>query len=274
MKNSLSYLKPVALAIITILINCCTKDNDEHSQNNYLKKVKTGGYVVEQYSYNNDNLIEEVRGTMFYRKFNYSNGRLTKEEMAASPDLSSSSSMINRSHDLIDPSKVKISMYLLYEYDMNDRLARKLCYVDESGTFVFRSMITYEYNENNLVSKSLLCDSDSTVTQYFTYRYDSNGNVIEEDYYYYLFIPPGTGPKHSYNKVFEYDTFFNPYAVLIQTGDPGLYTNSNNITRVKFQSFEQVPGLPDSKETINSYKYNNESGYPISLNETEEFIYD
>jgi hypothetical protein len=165
-------------------------------------------------------------------------------------------------------------MYLVYVYGDNGYLTRQLCYVSENGQFEFRSMRTFEYNDNHLVSKVLLHDSDSTVTQFFTYQYDNSGNVIEENYFTYLFVPAGTGPKQLSKTTIEYDSYFNPFKIFSQTASPGIYTNTNNIIRTQSISYEHTPGLSDYSESVFSYEYNLESGYPVKLKDGEEYIYD
>jgi hypothetical protein len=264
----------VLLAMITILCGC-TKDVYLPGSNNFLKKVKNGGYIVKEISYNQDNLVSEVNSTSFYRRFHYDqNLSLIKEEVAISPDSYSSLAISGTTHEFVDPDKTGISMYHLYEYDNNGRLIRQLNYIPQDGPDELRSKRTFEYNDNNLICKVLLYNSDNEVTQFSTYQYDSNGNVIEEDYYTWLFIPSGTGPKHLSKLTYEYDSFFNPYKVFEQSGNPGISRNRNNIIKTKTINYDPAPGIDAISESEISYEYNYGTGYPVRVIDGEEFIYE
>jgi len=260
-------------ALMLILCNC-TKDGYFPNSNGLLKKVKNDGYIVEEISYNNNNLVSEVNGTLFWRKFYYNDNKLIKQEVAINPNSLSSTAPLSPIQDFVDPEKTGISMYNIYEYDDNGLLIRQLNYIPKDGEDKLRSINTFEYNDNYLISKELLHDGDNVVTQFRTYQYDPNGNVIEEDYYTYLFIPEGTGPKHLSKTTFEYDSYLNPYKIFEQSGSPGLYTNLNNIIKTKIINYDPIPGLDAVSISETSYEYNQKTKYPIRVINGEEFIYE
>jgi hypothetical protein len=263
------------LLIIIYILHGCTKDVYLPGANSFLKKIKVCDYIVEEISYDQNNLVSEVNSTLFYRKFHYDQDlRLIREEVAISPDSYSSSIIPETTHEFVDPEKTGISMSHLYEYDNNGNLTRQLNYIPKDGKDEFRSKRTFEYNDNNLISKELLYNSDNVVTQFRTYQYDSNSNVVEEDYYTYLFIPSGTGPKHLSRITFEYDSFFNPYKVFERSGHPGISTNLNNIIKTKTVNYDPVPGMDALSESETSYEYNYETGYPRRVVNGEEFLYE
>ena len=275
MKTSIKSLKISCLLIIFTMLCSCTKDVYLPSPNSFVKKIVSGGYVVGQYSYNQDNLISEVNSTSFYRKYYYDeNSKLIKEEIAISPNSLSSIAPNGSNHEFVDPTKNGIWMYSTYEYSKNGNLDRQLNYVQENGEFVFRSMRTFEYDNNNMISRILLYNSDSTVTQYFTYQHDSRGNVTQEDYFTYLFIPAGTGPKLLITTTYEYDSYYNPYVVFKQSGNPGINSNPNNIIKTSTHNFEPSPGFTEFSESVTAYEYNYLTGYPVKVIDGEEFIYD
>jgi hypothetical protein len=275
MKNRIHLIGLSALLVLITTLCGCTKDGYIPGSNNLLKKIKNGGYIVEEISYNQNNLVSEVNSTLFYRRFHYDqNLKLIKEEVAISPDSFSSSYPSGSSHEFVDPEKTGISMYHLYEYDNNGNLTKQLNYIPQDGEDEFRSKRTFEHNDNNLISKELLYNCDNEVTQFRTYQYDSNGNVIEEDYYTFLFIPSGTGPKHLSKTTYEYDSFLNPYKIFEQSGNPGISTNRNNIIKTKTINYDPAPGIDAISESETSYVYNNKTGYPIRVINGEEFIYE
>jgi hypothetical protein len=275
MRLSPKIYSKIFILIFIFATYSCTKDHFTPNENGFVKKIKNGGYVIEQYTYNQANLISEVNSTLFYRKFYYNeNNKLIKEEVTISPDAYSSSKPAGSSHEFVDPAKTGISMYSIYEYGKNGNLSRQLTYTPVNLHFMFRSMRTFEYDENNMISKALLHNSDSIVTQFNTYLYDSNGNVTEEDYLTYLFIPEGTGPKLISSKTFEYDSYLNPYSVFRQSAYPGLYTNHNNIIKTKTHNYDPSPGFNEFSESKREYEYNTRTGYPVRVINGEEFIYD
>ena len=275
MKTKTKSLKISFLIIMVFMFCSCVKDAYTPTQNNFVKKIKNGGYIVGQYTYTPDNLISEVNSTLFYRKYYYDDSKkLIKEEVAISPSSLSSIAPSGSTHEFVDPVKTGITMYSLYQYEKNGNLAKQLNYVPENGQFVFRSMRSFEYDNNNMISKILLHDSDSTVTQMYTFNYDNYGNVIEWNYLTYLFIPDGTGPKLLTMTTFEYDSYYNPYSVFKQSGNPGINSNRNNIIKTITHNYEPVPGTPEFSESITSYEYNTQTGYPVKVIGGEEFIYE
>ena len=275
MKTTTSFLWVIVISAVLFALSGCSKDRYLPDANGLLKKIIFDGYITEEISYNQDKIVDEVHSTSFYRKFHYNQFlKLTKEEVAVSPDLSSSSITPGTTHEFVDPDKTGISMYHLYEYDVNGRLSVQLNYIPKDGDDEFRSKRMFEYNDNNLISKILLYNSENEVTQFSTYLYDSNNNVIEEDYYTYLFITSGASPKHLAKITFEYDSFHNPFKIFEQGGNPGIYTNTNNIIKTKTIHYEPSPGIPAVSETTTSYEYNHETGFPVRVINGEEFIYE
>jgi hypothetical protein len=275
MKTETQFLR---LAIIVAMIfgfSACLKDSYQPNSNGQLKKIRNGEYIVEEITYNRNNLVDEVNSTMFYRKFHYDqNLKLIKEEVTISPDSFSSSTLPGLSHEFVDPDKTGISMYSVYEHDTSGRLSNQSNYIPKNGDDEFRSKRTFEYNDRNLISKELLYSSSDEVTQFRTYFYDLNGNVTEEDYYTYLFITSGTGAKHMSKITYEYDSFNNPYKIFERSGNPGINTNTNNIVKTKTINYEPSSGIPAVSETTTSYEYNHETGFPTRVIGGEEFIYE
>ena len=263
-----------AMAIM-LFLSSCTKEGLLSNSNGLLKKIKNDGYIIKEISYNNDNLVLEVNSTSFWRKFYYNNNnKLIKQEVAIDPNSLSSLAPSSPIRDFIDPKKTGISMYNIYEYDTDGRLTKQLNYLPKDGEDELRSINTFEYNDNGFISKELLHDGDNVITQFRTYEYDSNGNVIVEDYYTYLFTPEGTGPKHLSKITFEYDSYLNPYKIFEQLGNPGLYTNLNNIIKRKIINYDPVPGIDAVSMSESTYEYNEKTKYPIRVINGEEFIYE
>jgi hypothetical protein len=275
MKTNFSLRIMIFSAVLILVLLGCAKDDLSQNANGLLKKVKNGGYITEEISYNEFNLISELNGTQFWRKYYYNDQKqLIKEEIAINPNSLSSSMPSNPTYEFVDPNKVGISMYHLFEYDDKGLLIRQLNYLPKDGPDELRSSNSFEYNSNNLISKELLMNSDAEVTQFRTYQYDLNGNVIEENYYSYLFIPEGTGPKHLSKTTFEFDSYLNPYKIFEKANRPGLFSNLNNIIKSTTINYDPVPGLPATTTSQTSYEYNEKTRYPIRVINGEEFIYE
>jgi hypothetical protein len=275
MKRRIIFLRLSLFLGLFAILNGCTKEGFVSTQNEYLKKVKNGDYIIAQYTYNQDNLILEVNSTSFYRKFHYDNSnKLIKEEVAISPDSFSSSMPAGMTHEFVDPDKTGISMYSIFEYNENGYLSRQLNYIPSNEQDELRSIRSFEYDSNNRISKVLLQDHNSVVTQFSTFNYDNIGNVIEENSYSYLFIPAGTDPTHLSKATFEYDSYLNPYSVFKLTGRPGINSNPNNIIKIKTFNLVHTPGIDDSYESETTYEYNSLTRYPVKVINGEEFFYD
>ena len=269
------FIKPSVIIAIIITFSSCSKDGNIPGSNELLKKIKQGDYIVEEISYNQDNLVIEVNSTVFYRKFHYDQKmRLIKEEIAISPNSYSSSIIPGSTHEFVDPNKTGITMYQIYEYDKNGRLSQQLNYIPKDGDDELRSKRTFEYNDKNLISKVLIYNNDNEVTQFRTYDYDPNENVIEEDYYTFLFITYGPSPRHVSKSTFEYDPFNNPYKIFKKSCNPGVHTNTNNIIKTKTTNYDPTLGATPFSESTTSYEYNYETGYPTKVVNGEEFIYE
>jgi hypothetical protein len=274
MKKRTFLFRTILAAAIMLALAGCSKDRYLPDANGLLKKILVDGYIIEEISYNQDNLVSEVHSIYFYRRFHYNQShKLVKEEVAVSPDLFSSSVIPGSKHEFVDPDRTGISMYHIYEYDDNGRLSVQLNNIPKTGNDELRSKRGFEYNDKDLISKILLYNSDNEVTQFRTYLYDSNNNVIEEDYWTYLFTTSGEAPEHVAKITFEYDSFHNPYKIFEQGGNPGIHTNTNNIIKTITVHYDPSPGIPAYSETTTSYEYNPETGFPVRVIDGEEYIY-
>ena len=122
MRNRIRHIGLSALLAAIMILCGCTKDSYLPGPYNFLIKIRNGGYIVEEISYNRNNLVSEVNSTSFYRKFHYDQDlRLIREEVAISPDSYSSLAISGTTHEFVDPEKTGIFMYHLYEYDHDSK---------------------------------------------------------------------------------------------------------------------------------------------------------
>jgi hypothetical protein len=132
-------------------------------------------------------------------------------------------------------------------------------------------MSSSEYEGDRIVRRNLH-DSNDAITQFHTYEYDSKGNVTNEKYYSFLFIS-GTEPKLISEVSYKYDDKNNPFIIYKELGQPGLYTNPNNVIETNSVLYEDVPGIPKYSTSKTTYEYN-DKGFPIRVNNAEEYKYE
>lgn len=258
--------KKIRISILTgnlllfVFVVACTKNDIVPT--GLLHKVIRYGYVTEEFLYNQNDLISEVNSTQVYRRFYYDqNYKLTKEELRVKH-------IFNEADEgkFIDTTKIGVSVFNLYEYDSNERLTRKLCYLTNVNGFgpSLYTINTFEYNNDGLISKELFQFGEQPVSHTTTFLYDSNGNVIEEEMW--------LGSSHTRTTI-EYDSFLNPYTIFKQTGSPGINTNKNNIIKYSVFNYNPSPGIDSISEYQVSYEYNYETGYPTKAIRGAEFVY-
>ena len=162
-----------------------------------------------------------------------------------------------------------INRYQTFHYDADDRLVRVESYAEEDGSFVNRSVQTLEY-EGAAISRRNILNAEGEVAQYRTYEYDNRGNVKRELYY----SSASSSEFVLANEfTYEYDDKNNPFSVLRALGNPGLWTNPNNIVGRKTISYRIVPGTETSTESTTKYLYN-PLNYPVKvISDDSEFAY-
>ena len=97
------------------------------------------------------------------------------------------------------------------------------------------------------------------MTQYNNYTYDENGNVTRDDLY-----TSGTVSKLLRTMIYEFDNKNNPYQVFSSEGEPGKYTNRNNIIKETYVSYSGT--VENRNTTLHTYEYNS-LDYPVKINE-------
>ena len=120
-----------------------------------------------------------------------------------------------------------IAGYSTFDYEQDGKLKSIKNYFKKNGTFEYTSMNSFEYDGNKIV-KWNLHNSDNVITQFYTYEYDNNGNVINETQYSYL-VTAGSEPALISETSYKYDNKNNPFKIFRGLGQPGLYSNTNNI---------------------------------------------
>lgn len=262
--------KSVLFTVILILFfNSCEKElvYEDFQSNTLLRQIRGYEDDMQVITYYNTGYIFEHLHRFSYRKFLYNQqNQLMKIEIAMSFNPLSCAIIPGTDfEDGGDPRKAKISQYIEYEYSDLGNLKTKYFYFIIDGNHQLMNYSGYDY-ENGKVVKIKLFNPQDQFSQYYTYLYDSIGNVSEEEYY---FMQDDAVAILQTRILYEYDDKNNPFKIFTVEGTPGINTNRNNITKqttVSYYAEEE-----QSYTVENSYEYN-ELGYPVKVNNFE-YIY-
>jgi hypothetical protein len=250
----------ILLVVVVLCFAGCQKDASQEDlcySNTLMSQIMIGDQAIHGLTYNSNCLLYESMEPYEYKKYFYDDqNRLQRIEIAFSIDgLLSCVALPNQSLGS-DPRNAKVSQYYEFEYDAQ-RVVKKSYYVFRSGSPVLSSFITYDY-ENSQISKLSRFNAQGLLTDYHNYKYDNNGNMIQDDLYLV-----NNGTRLYQTNLYEFDNKNNPYQVFAKEGEPGRSTNMNNIvaeTRIYFN------GTTGSRETTPYvYKYN-DLDYPVKIN--------
>ncbi len=269
MKDTLKFFS--LLIIVFTLITSCSKDFtvDNSKGDNYsIKSIFVDGKINQTFIYNASGKITETQSFYFYNKYTYDiNNHLIKQEIAVDPDIYSS--LYHIKSELMTSQNSTFTGYYVFEYNSAGKLQTKKNYFKKNGQFEYTSMCSLEYKGDNIVKWNLY-DNKNIITQFYTYEYDSKGNVTKEKYYSLL---EGAGAKLVRESSFTYDDKNNPFKIYKDFGQPGIYSNTNNIVETNSVLYVEVPGIDKFSTSKATYIYNHK-GYPISVNNAEEYKYE
>lgn len=255
--------------ILILIFYSCEKEMayEDYQSNILLRQVRGTEGDMEVLTYYNTGYIFEHVQRFSYRKFLYNKqNQLIKIQIALSFNPLSCAIIPGTTfEDGDDPRKAKIGQYLEYEYSDNGNLKIKNFYYINDDNRQLMNYAKYEY-ENDKVVKIKLFNPQDQLTHYYTYVYDSPGNVSKEEYYY---IQDGADAKLQTRILYEYDDKNNPFKVFAVEGTPGSNTNKNNITK---QTTINYYAEEEQSYTVEySYEYN-DLGYPVKA-DSLEYIY-
>jgi len=250
----------ILLILVVFLCFTSCKKEDKNANLYYsdtlLSQVNSGDQAVHGMTYNSSYLIYESMEPYVYNKYTYdSQNTLRKVETAYSFDPLSCAAISGTSLEA-DPRKAKISQYSELEYDNILRLIKKSIYYINNSTSKLISYQTYDYVNDKIVKLSIF-NPQGLLTQYDIYTYDDNGNVTKDDQY-----TNNSGIKLVKSVICEFDNKNNPYQVFTCEGNPGIYTNMNNIIKDTSVSYN---GTAESRSTtVHTYEYNS-LDYPVKI---------
>lgn len=263
MKQFIQYLSFASIALI--LFHSCDKDEFEENDfnnNDFIKAEVSNDKIISNYKYNDIGKIAETEGMYFYNRYLYNNdGKLISRETAADPSMLSSSLPIEKT-ELMTAENSSISNRQIFKCDENGYLLEIESYFKKNDEFEFGSKRSFEF-VNGKISKRNLHNEKGEITQFNVYEYDKNGNVKNEKYYSYLFSE-NTEPRLISENSFKYDNKKNPFIIFNALGNPGLYTNQNNVIETNTIRHEETPGFDKNSTSKTSYEYNR-NNYPTKV---------
>lgn len=277
MKTRYSFICLIC-SFILITLSCSDHDDVEEvsSTNPFIKEIVGRGKTFSKYLYNSSGKISECQDIYFYQRFTYdATNRLVKTENASDVSLLSSSATVwDSKQELMTSENSEISHYQLFSYNSSGQLVSIEHYLKKDGKFSYGSKKTYEY-DGNKISRVNWHNGSGESNNYQTYEYDEKGNVINTKNYSNHYNG-SSNPTLISGATYKYDTKNNPFQIYKETGDPGLYTNPNNIIESTSTTYVEVPGMNNPTTTKTTYEYNS-NGYPIKVMDESgsqwEYIY-
>jgi hypothetical protein len=259
-------MKKYLLFIIVVFLcfTSCKKENKNENlyfSDTLLSQVNLGELAVHGITYNSNYLIYESTEPFTYKKFSFNDQNvLTKVEVAYSFNAFSCAMIPGQSLES-DPRKAKISEYSEFEYDNGQRLTKKSTYFINNGNPQLNYYQTYDWQNGRIVKVNMF-SSQGNLTQYHSYAYDDNGNVLRDDLYNIV----NSVSKLSSTIICEFDNKINPYQVFTAEGIPGKSSNKNNIIS---ETSVYYNGTAESRTTnLNAYEYNS-MDYPVRINKMD-----
>lgn len=233
-----------------------------------IKSEVYDGKTISRYIYNRIGKIAENERRYSYSKYSYDNdGRLIKRESAWDPLVLFSFPKT----ELMTFQNCTITSYKIFKYDQEEKLIEIKNYYKKEGDFVYTSMNSLEYN-GDLIVKRNLHNKDGTITRFYTYEYDNNGNVEREKYYSCLFTE-SFEPRIIIENSYKYDNKKNPIIIFKALSIPGLYSNTNNVIETNSILYEAPQGLDKYSTSKTTYEYNLRN-YPVKvIKENDEYEY-
>jgi len=273
MKSTGKFISFILLS--AILFSSCAKDPvvDNPGDNIYtIRSIYGYGKTSSKFIYNSNGKITESQSFYFCNRYIYAdNGRLVRTETAADPDLYSS--VAHERSELMTSQNSTLTGYSIFEYKPDGELKSVKNYFRKNELFEYTSMLSFEYDGGNIIKRKLH-DSNDVITQFYTYDYDLNNNVIQENYFSCLFIA-GTEPELIRETTYKYDGNNNPFKIYKELGQPGLYSNTNNIIETNSTLYVDTPGIEKYSTSKTNYEYN-AKGFPVKVideNSVYEYIY-
>jgi len=271
MKNSIITF---CLILFALSVSCKKEDLDGGAIENpfipKLSKILIDNESVKEYMYNDLGLIRQEQSKFDFTQHNYNDkGQLASSDIYVNDDILSSDLTIYEAamnqENWVTPSGGSKSGIITYEYNSNGQLVKSLTTRPSVEVVEFSE---FNYNAENRVSKQLMY-WDNTATGYIDYTYDKNGNLETETLY--NLSESGTAEIVTTTS-YTYDNAPNPFKVSCKSVIPGLNTNPNNVIKETYTIHSSIESTENVQIAENTYNYN-ALGYPISKNGNVTYAY-
>jgi hypothetical protein len=264
------------LFFVTIFL-ACRKDkiNDVGSPvNTYvpiLSKVLIDNQSASEYVYTASNLISQEKNKFDFTTYSYNDkGLLVTTEYYGNDDLLSSdlkifeNAMNNKAW--ITPENGKKASIITYEYNNNSQLVKTIYSIPSAASTEYSSFI---YDNNNRISRQTMY-WENTATGYIDYSYDGKGNLIKEMLYN---LQSTVSPELITTTTYSFDNQLNPYNSTSRIMIPGVNTNINNIIKETYTLHLPSGQGPDKVQVTEAIFVYNGMGYPVSKNNNITYVY-
>lgn len=259
-------IKNIAVLFSLSLLVSCDKDNfkvvpPENQGIPLLNKVYYQDELVQEYVYNEDNLVIESKNKWSYRSYSYgSDHKLISYDLyddlgMASSNWETAQQSMNRT-EWVTPENTEINGRANYFYTRNKLSKIEVTRLPGGA----KSSTTYEYDDKGRISKKIYY-YENTQSSFTEFHYDAYGNLVTE---IKKEIIDGV-PVMMVSTEYEFDDKNNPYIAFKRLLQPGVNTNKNNILRSVQTLHFDAPMAQKIMETVNTYEYNSE-GYPVKKN--------
>lgn len=273
MLNEKNINQPISFVLMALLFFVsCKKDTLQQPANQTyysIQSVVSNGKISHQFIYNNQGKIIEDQSIYYCNRYFYDhNNRLLKQETAA--DANAYSALMPAKTELMTAQNADFTLSSIYEYNRAGNITTISNYTKKNNQFELVSKWSLVYIGNAIVKRSLSGVSNNT-TQFFEYQYDGKGNLSAEKYYSYI-NPTNVIPQLIREVFYQYDHKNNPFIIFKNLGNPGLFSNANNIIQTHQTIYGNSPMTHINKTTEFTYEYNNK-GFPIRENQDYSYQY-
>lgn len=257
-------MKNIGIAVIFFFLigfSSCEKEllnSPENTGMPLLTKEIFSDELYNEYTWNNQNLLKELKSKFFYTSYSYDvNNQLTSYDMYEDSRIYSSNwetvqAAMQRT-EWVSPENTEISGRGYYSYKQG-KLAKIEVqrFLNDS-----KNISELELDENGRISKQTFFSEEKN-SGYIEYQYDLSGNLILRNQFYLV-----NGKEVlSSSTAYEFDDKKNPFKAFQRLLIPGKYTNENNIVKETLTLAEPVPGVDQIQVTESVYEYN-DLDYPV-----------
>jgi hypothetical protein len=234
-----------------------------------ISRVLIGDEIYMEYTYNDRNLVTEEKNKFHYARHTYNdNNQLITSDFYWDMRIASSNSSVleaamNR-EEWVNTGNTPKSISHVLEYNSKKHIIQKSFIRPEGKS----DIVEFLYEGDRIFRATGYYNG--IISGYTDYLYDDRGNVTRATRY--IISSEGIAVLSTTTE-YEFDDMHNPYLSFRRLLTPGIYTNSNNITKETYTINSDVdPSIEKVQVIENSFEYN-DMGYPVKVNGLSEYKY-